>query len=107
MKVSFMAEMKSEPNESSPTKPTMLTLMGVLSAGVEPSLLRDSLAHATAWFAPLPPKPVSDELASSVSPPAGTRGVRVMKSTFKEPITAIEPGISDDSALVEVILMFQ
>jgi hypothetical protein len=38
----------------------------------------------------LPPKPVEKELEVRVSPGPGTRGVRVMKSMLREPITAME-----------------
>ena len=48
----------------------------------------ESLEHATAWFAPLPPKPVVKDVAVMVSPAAGMRGVVVMKSMLREPITA-------------------
>jgi hypothetical protein len=41
-------------------------------------------------LAPLPPKPVEKELEVRVSPGPGTRGVRVMKSMLREPITAME-----------------
>jgi len=51
--------------------------------------VRDSRAQATAWFAPLPPKPVEKDSAVRVSPPTGMRGVRVTRSTFREPITDI------------------
>jgi hypothetical protein len=47
-------------------------------------------AHATAWLAPLPPNPVEKEFEVRVSPGPGTRGVRVMKSMLREPITAME-----------------
>jgi len=50
---------------------------------------RDNRAQATAWFAPFPPNPVSKDVTRRVSPAEGTRGVRVMKSMFREPITAI------------------
>jgi hypothetical protein len=45
-------------------------------------------------LAPLPPKPVENELEVRVSPASGTRGVRVMKSMLREPITAID-GVGD------------
>ena len=63
---------------SSPTFPTIDTWT---SGGA-------SRAQATAWLAPLPPKPVEKEFAVSVSPGSGIRGVRVMKSMLREPMTA-------------------
>jgi len=53
----------------------------------------ESRAQATAWFAPFPPKPVSKDVTRRVSPAEGMRGVRVMKSMFREPITAIVLGL--------------
>lgn len=50
---------------------------------------RESRALATAWFAPLPPEPVEKEVAVKVSPPEGTRGVRVTRSVLREPIIVI------------------
>ena len=46
-------------------------------------------ALATAWLAPLPPEPVEKEVAVKVSPPEGTRGVRVTRSVFREPMIVI------------------
>lgn len=60
---------------------------------------RDNLAQATAWFAPFPPELVEKELAESVSPPLGTREVKVVRSTFKEPIMVMMGG-----EVVEVIV---
>ena len=48
--------------------------------------MRESLAQATAWLAPLPPQPVSYEEEMRVSPAAGTRDVRVIRSVLREPI---------------------
>lgn len=47
---------------------------------------RERRAQATAWLAPLPPEPVEKEEAVKVSPPAGTRGVSVTRSVFREPM---------------------
>ena len=51
--------------------------------------MRESLAQATAWLAPLPPQPVSYDEEMRVSPAAGMRDVRVIRSVFREPITVI------------------
>lgn len=48
--------------------------------------------QATAWLAPLPPKPVVKEVAVNVSPGSGIRGVRVIKSTFKLPASFVSRG---------------
>lgn len=53
---------------------------------------RESRAVATAWLAPFPPGPVEKEEAVKVSPPEGTRGVTVTRSTFREPIMVIVLG---------------
>ena len=50
---------------------------------------RERRAHATAWLAPFPPGPVENDVAVSVSPPEGTRGVIVTRSVLREPITVI------------------
>jgi len=57
--------------------------------GVEEVWGRDRRAHARAWFAPLPPEPVAKEWERSVSPGEGRRGVRVIRSVFREPIIVI------------------
>ena len=54
--------------------------------------MRESRAQATAWLAPLPPKPISKDSLVRVSPATGTRGVRVTRSTVREPITEITAG---------------
>lgn len=59
-----------------------LTLLG--SDGGE-GCLRDARAQATAWLAPFPPQPVLKDVAVRVSPARGRRGVRVMRSVFREP----------------------
>lgn len=49
----------------------------------------DRRAQATAWLQPLPPQPVEKEVALKVSPGRGRRGVRVMRSVLREPMTVI------------------
>jgi hypothetical protein len=49
-------------------------------------------AQATAWLAPLPPGFVVKECAVRVSPGAGKRGVRVVRSALREPTTRIVDG---------------
>ena len=51
--------------------------------------MRESLAQATAWLAPLPPQPVSYDEEMRVSPAAGMRDVRVIRSVLSEPITVM------------------
>src|SRR5580704_8444897 len=46
-----------------------------------------SLAAATAWLAPLPPKLVSKCEARTVSPQTGMRSTVVVRSMFVEPMT--------------------
>lgn len=53
------------------------------------SLESASSVHTGPRDVPFPPKPVSNESAVKVSPGSGMRGVRVMKSMFRDPITAI------------------
>src|SRR5687768_5832692 len=48
-------------------------------------------APATAWFAPLPPANVAKPWPSTVSPGAGTRGVRTTKSRLAEPARSTRP----------------
>lgn len=51
--------------------------------------MRESLAQATAWLAPLPPQPVAYDEVMRVSPAVGMRDVRVIRSVLREPITVI------------------
>lgn len=51
---------------------------------------RDRRCVATNWLAPLPPGPVVKEVAVRVSPGCGRRGVVVMRSVFREPITRMD-----------------
>lgn len=46
--------------------------------------------QATNWLAPLPPGPVVKDVAVRVSPAWGRRGVVVMRSVFREPITRMD-----------------
>lgn len=48
--------------------------------------MNEARPHATAWFPPLPPAVTVREVAVSVSPGPGQRGVLVTKSMFREPI---------------------
>ena len=68
--------MVAGPNRSLPTRATMNT-----SAPQS----RD----ATAWLAPLPPNPRSKESPKIVSPGFGKRPVKVVRSIFALPTTAI------------------
>ena len=43
---------------------------------------REERAQATAWLAPFPPGPVVKDVAVSVSPARGMRGVRVTRSAL-------------------------
>jgi hypothetical protein len=68
--------MVAGPKRSDPTRATMNT----------------SAPHrraATAWLAPLPPKPRSKLGAKSVSPGRGNSSVKVVRSTLALPTTAI------------------
>ena len=72
---------------SEPTAPIMRTVMGELGEDAEP---RESRWQATNWLPPLPPGPVWKEVAVRVSPAWGRRGVTVMRSVFREPITMMD-----------------
>ena len=50
-----------------------------------------SRAAATAWFAPLPPEETTRSEPDTVSPPAGRRRVRTVRSTLIDPTTATRP----------------
>jgi hypothetical protein len=66
----------AEPNESSPTFPTMLTGW-------------PSLATPTAWLAPFPPWKVEKVRPVRVSPGSGTRSPAATKSKFMLPTTTM------------------
>ena len=68
----------SSPNRSWPMFPTKVTCAPARAA-------------ATAWLAPLPPKPRSNFWPKIVSPAFGNFSVKVVKSIFALPTTAI-PG---------------
>src|SRR6202041_3584257 len=70
------APFSAEPNESSPTFPTMLTGW-------------PSLATPTAWLAPFPPWKVEKVRPVRVSPGSGTRSPAATKSKFMLPTTTI------------------
>ena len=48
-----------------------------------------SRAHATAWFAPLPPGTRANVAPPTVSPGSGSRSTRATRSRFTEPTTVI------------------
>lgn len=62
-----------------------MLIVHAASAIPEP-LLRESREQATAWLAPLPPQPVSYDEEMRVSPAAGMRDVRVIRSVLREPM---------------------
>jgi hypothetical protein len=62
----------------------------------------DSLAHATAWFAPLPPHAVSRWLVIIVSPGKGKCETCETRSTFRDPKTAIT-GFGDAMLMIRVV----
>lgn len=87
---SFKDENNVGPNSSSPTAPTILTVISEAGCWeLEEGFGRERRAQATAWLAPFPPGPVENEVAVRVSPPDGTRGVMVTRSVFREPMTEI------------------
>ena len=49
-------------------------------------------AAATAWLAPLPPKPISKLSPKMVSPARGNRSLKVVRSTLALPTTAMRCG---------------
>lgn len=82
MLLASRAEVRKGPKESVPTAPIILVLVWLVVG-------EDRRAHATAWFAPLPPGDVVKEVEGRVSPGLGRRGVRVVRSVFREPIVRI------------------
>lgn len=78
------------PNGSSPMAPTIFTMTDPASRAFWE---RESFAHATAWLAPLPPLLIWNEFADSVSPAFGTRVVKVVRSTFNDPMMVIMGGV--------------
>src|SRR6185437_9020119 len=70
----------SAPNMSPPTAATMSTRA-------------PQRAAATAWLAPLPPKPMSNPVPNTVSPPLGTTSLMNCRSVLQLPTTAMR-GVS-------------
>ena len=70
------------------------------------SRLREALAQATAWLAPFPPQPVLKDVAVRVSPARGRRGVRVVRSVFREPMMRMlgEEGIAEGGIGLVLVL---
>ena len=62
--------------------------------------MKEARPAATAWFPPLPPAVTDSEVAVSVSPGPGQRGVEVTKSMFREPIMEMCGGWGVDDGVV-------
>lgn len=88
------------PNRSSPTAPTIFT---VAEPACSASFDRESFAQATAWFAPFPPELTWNEFADKVSPALGTREVKVVRSTLREP-TMVMIGSGDAESVVCMVV---
>lgn len=106
MKSACKPEMRLPPNKSSPTAPIIFTCTAEVIEEICFLFGRDRAirAHATAWFAPLPPFPVLNALAVSVSPPDGTLGVVVTRSVFSDPMMVMVLVAIVSAVLVVVVL---